>query len=914
MEHDDSTFDLVEREIQRAEELLARDLTLIDDVDSNWTPSKGRRIPQNPRLPETRRKELIANLRAGRNDDSGNGPQDVSDPDANLESFIITGSHKKKKPNKKTTPDDSNRYKDRNTRNALINKLLSEHKNKKDGKDANVTTVVETKPSAPAHQSYQAQDLSGRSSKVDAKTPASIHIKRSGSVVVNFNGETSAQGFADSSPSASSHRQVARHSTVTGPSNLESTSLGASRRFSDSSSSKADAQRGEILRSSNLEAAPMSDLYSSRKGVHSQMQNGNRASRYKKTEKQRALGKSLQRSANDSRRVSGKNVAKTVGTGAKWASRASRPFSRKTKEDVKRELDNKRKQECTFKPKINPMPSTSKLANETREQRLKRLAEDKTAKLARREQNRVAKEQADVKKNCTFKPKTNKLFVSKRDGKVDWSSVEDADRARIPLQDRLHHEADERAATREKMKRNLEAEEMSSYPFKPSINPRSHAILNMNAYKPIHERIEDLQKAKLTVLHKKRLQTQQNNPDLTFHPKISKQSKQLVASRRKESGDRINASNVTKRLVMDAEEKIDRAMTRRKAWEAEQRRIYTFQPRVNDTSRAIVANSGGNDESFLKRQGIHADRAAAREKRLKKKAMLENECTFKPEIGNATAVLQHTRPQRLQESDLERVERLCRQDQLRAEKRRQAAQEQFYSQFSHQPVINEISSNLARSKTVDEMTSNAFAKKRLEERIRKRDDELQQECPFEPTFVESRIARRYREKVSENTGRASVLDPDTMIDKIEKKRERRQMKIEEISHQNQYDEYKMCTFQPTINRSRPKKQNGPVIVKGFGRFLELKELAKKIEEEKAAREDRAFIVENAKYRSGNRTIQKPFKLSGQGRAERRKQLEAKIRAEELRECTFNPKTTESKNKKLISELLAEDDSEMDFEI
>ena len=54
------------------------------------------------------------------------------------------------------------------------------------------------------------------------------------------------------------------------------------------------------------------------------------------------------------------------------------------------------------------------------------------------------------------------------------------------------------------------------------------------------------------------------------------------------------------------------------------------------------------------------------------------------------------------------------------------------------------------------------------------------------------------------------------------------MKIEEISHQNQYDEYKMCTFQPTINRSRPKKQNGPVIVKGFGRFLELKELAKKL--------------------------------------------------------------------------------------
>ena len=140
------------------------------------------------------------------------------------------------------------------------------------------------------------------------------------------------------------------------------------------------------------------------------------------------------------------------------------------------------------------------------------------------------------------------------------------------------------------------------------------------------------------------------------------------------------------------------------------------------------------------------------------------------------------------------------------------------------------------------------------------------------------------------------------------------MKIEEITHQNQYDEYKMCTFQPSINRSRPKKGNGPVVVKGFGRFLELKELAKKIEEEKSAREDRAFMVENSRYRSGNRTVPKPFKLSGKGRAKRRKELEAKIRAEELKECTFNPKTTESRNRKLISELLADEDSEIEFEI
>ena len=69
-----------------------------------------------------------------------------------------------------------------------------------------------------------------------------------------------------------------------------------------------------------------------------------------------------------------------------------------------------------------------------------------------------------------------------------------------------------------------------------------------------------------------------------------------------------------------------------------------------------------------------------------------------------------------------------------------------------------------------------------------------------------------------------------------------------------------------------------------------------------------------RYRSGNRTVPKPFKLSGKGRAKRRKELEAKIRAEELKECTFNPKTTEARNRKLISELLADEDSEIEFEI
>ena len=47
-----------------------------------------------------------------------------------------------------------------------------------------------------------------------------------------------------------------------------------------------------------------------------------------------------------------------------------------------------------------------------------------------------------------------------------------------------------------------------------------------------------------------------------------------------------------------------------------------------------------------------------------------SECTFKPDTGSATEVLRHTRPYRLNESDLERVERLYRQDVQNKEQKR----------------------------------------------------------------------------------------------------------------------------------------------------------------------------------------------------------------------------------------------------
>ena len=110
----------------------------------------------------------------------------------------------------------------------------------------------------------------------------------------------------------------------------------------------------------------------------------------------------------------------------------------------------------------------------------------------------------------------------------------------MPLNERLHHEADRRADLRDKMKRMQEEELMENYrsvsfhcpvvSFEPKhstfrsfhpqirVNPK---FFDPTAYKPPHERVGDLQRERSEKLHRLRLEREYNNPDLTFSPKIN---------------------------------------------------------------------------------------------------------------------------------------------------------------------------------------------------------------------------------------------------------------------------------------------------------------------------------------------------------------------------------------------------------
>ncbi len=59
----------------------------------------------------------------------------------------------------------------------------------------------------------------------------------------------------------------------------------------------------------------------------------------------------------------------------------------------------------------------------------------------------------------------------------------------------------------------------------------------------------------------------------------------------------------------------------------------------------------------------------------------------------------------------------------------------------------------------------------------------------------------------------------------------REERLAKARREMEYNEMKGCTFAPEIKRDPMKQPEGPVIVRGLGRFIETKELARRLEEE-----------------------------------------------------------------------------------
>jgi isochorismate synthase EntC len=96
----------------------------------------------------------------------------------------------------------------------------------------------------------------------------------------------------------------------------------------------------------------------------------------------------------------------------------------------------------------------------------------------------------------------------------------------------------------------------------------------------------------------------------------------------------------------------------------------------------------------------------------------------------------------------------------------------------------------------------------------------------------------------------------------------------------------------------------PVIVRGLGRFLELRDLARKQQAEQKQREQKVFAPNKA-YEPRSYTVPKPFKLSETSKDSIRRRLKVReeMRAKERQECTFTPQTVSSQSRRVLQNML-----------
>ena len=126
--------------------------------------------------------------------------------------------------------------------------------------------------------------------------------------------------------------------------------------------------------------------------------------------------------------------------------------------------------------------------------------------------------------------------------------------------------------------------------------------------------------------------------------------------------------------------------------------------------------------------------------------------------------------------------------------------------------------------------------------------------------------------------------------------------------------YVPCAPPPPPPLALRVASQGPVVVRGLGRYLELKELARRKQEEQREREEKAFGtaatggVASHIDAAAPPTRPRPFKLSYETPANKQRWEERReeIEREQMVECTFHANTMGSHNVKLIKRIVADD--------
>lgn len=581
----------------------------------------------------------------------------------------------------------------------------------------------------------------------------------------------------------------------------------------------------------------------------------------------------------------------------KYKTNKAKSKSKERYEIMKKEIADKFKQDHPFKPTISP---SSKVLNtikkESESERLARLSRPKTIEVNERMRQKELNEQKALSKSPFKNNYSN--YYSGVNHKVNPSEVSNK-------LFKLHQQMKEK---KEKLKREYEDKIIQDYSFAPQINPQSKILMNKYDNNiDIYERGEIFERAKAENLKLKReaLEKEQRAKN---KPIISEKSKQLAMRRNNTSYE--TGNDVYNRLYREN----TKNETENRSYINKELDECTFTPNICSKSMLgsgeIYEGDPGNINDFLERQKIYDEIKKDRLNRKISKANSKNEYTFKPKINLTSDILVKTNSLRANENQKDKYDRLY-EDYKKIQNRKEQLESFYNAQYDFKPKINELSRFIGREPTVHNLYqgnkstdnphteehnnfSTTLNNKSYMNTRGSMSSYIDNECTFQPKLNNN---SKYDYVKSNYKNDEAILE--RINDEVKSKNE----KITGLQNVLVKKDVAECKFQPEINKSIPNfESNKPMVMKGMAKYLEQMEKARKAKRDKEEREKEVFITGENWSRDNLITVPKPFKLSYQN-IKKKDDIKKQRELQEMKECTFKPKTNESKNREIIKQLL-----------
>lgn len=307
-------------------------------------------------------------------------------------------------------------------------------------------------------------------------------------------------------------------------------------------------------------------------------------------------------------------------------------------------------------------------------------------------------------------------------------------------------------------------------------------------------------------------------------------------------------------------------------------------------SRQILAVTKKDASNFDDRQRDYLN--ALKKKQDYRRYLLEEQGKqwFQPKIlETSDRMVMQAHPERKTETETTKITRWTQQALEKSKQTRKTLEDSIYGPLTFQPTIDAHSQSLVeRGSGLQELVENTRGK-HIRENVRKRiEEERSIDCSFQPQitgFFKSSTQQQHRyegdpdqcpveswhdwnvwqqqhpdqkdawcfyHKVSEKS-LINMKHPEKMVEDIQAYRREKEEKRKQKLMEKEMKELEDCTFHPQISPDSSYWSNllreDPVIVRGLGRHLELKELSTQLRQKAKDREAEVFRVKNVeKYR------------------------------------------------------------------